>query len=388
MRAATTLRMCLAALLASQPLALQADVSYVQTVTVKAGGPMSAYSSEIKVLNQISADRSRREVLPADEMAADLSVAKVTLVDLGKDAAFELNADTNSYREVGLDELQRNLANIRQRVDAATGGQALPFAVDNCEWSEAKFRSSKTKERERIGGIRARRHILSMEQVCEDPDTGMSCELEWTMEPWVASRVPDHEEVQVFYQDMADRLQMDYLVPQMPGASQMLVGLFPNRWETLLDEMEDIKGYPVRTVMSLKIGGKACINADGVAVAEDDLWSDVGTSAYNEVIKQSGNETGKAVGDATREAMGDSVGGAIGSSAVGAATGELVGGIAGMFKKEKPKKSNARAAAPVPDHVTLYRITAEISDWSRDDVAADRFVVPEGWTRLDSNATQ
>ncbi|MEE4280383.1 MAG: hypothetical protein V2I41_00460, partial [Pseudomonadales bacterium] len=60
MRAATTLGMVLAALLLGQSGAVQADVSYVQTVTVKAGGPMSAYTSEIRVLNQISADRSRR----------------------------------------------------------------------------------------------------------------------------------------------------------------------------------------------------------------------------------------------------------------------------------------------------------------------------------------
>lgn len=383
MRSAITLRLCLATLVAAQSAALQADVSYVQTVTIKAGGPMSSYSSEIKVLNQISANRSRREVLPADEMAADLSVAQVTLIDLGKDATIELNADTNSYREVGLDVLQRDLANIRQRVDEATGGQALPFAVESCEWSPAKFRNTKTKERERIGGIRAARHILSMEQVCEDPDTGARCDLKWTMEPWVASRVPDHEEVQVFYQELADRLQMDYLVPQMPGASQLLVGLFPNRWETLLDEMEEIKGYPVRTVMSLKVGGKACINADGVAVAEDDLWSDVGSAAYNEAIDRSGNEAGRAVGSATRDAMGDSVGGAIGSSAVGAATGELVGGIAGMFRKDKPKNTRARATAKPPSEITLYRITAEISDWSRGDVAEERFTVPPGWTRLD-----
>lgn len=369
------------AVLAAIPLFAMADVRYEQSVSVTAGGALSSFSSEIKVLTEISGDRSRREVLPANEMAADMAVNTIGLVRLDQDTTYQLNPDNKTYKEVSLEELRRELGSLRERMDASTGGQTLPVATENCEWSAAKFSTRKTKEKARYAGLRATRHIISMKQSCTDASSGMSCDMEWTLEPWMASRVTNSDEVQEFYQVLADKLSMDYLIPQMPGASQMMLGLFPNRWESLLDEMEEFKGYPVRTDMTFKIGGDLCTTAAGVPVAQDGLWSNVGTSAYNEAIKRSGRETGSAVGAATREAMGDSVGGAVGSSAIGAATGELVGGLADMFKADKPKRTTSTRAAAPPDKVTVFRIQSEITDWSKKKVPAERYEIPEGWSK-------
>jgi hypothetical protein len=366
------------------PYAAQADVSYERLVKVKAVGTIAGYSSQTRVKTQISGDRSRREILPADEMAADLAVAEVRVARLDKDAVFELQPDLRAYREISLEELAEDLAELRDRVDRAAGGQALPIAPDNCEWSEARFRSKKTKEKERIAGKRATRHILSMKQSCTDQDSGQSCELEWIMEPWMASRLPGYEEASEFYQSFADRLGMDYLIPQMPGPSQLLLGMFPNRWESLLDELEEFEGYPLRTVMTLKIGGRACLTDAGTPLEEDSVWAEAADSAYDEALDRTGRETGKAVSDATRDAVGDGVGGAIGSSAVGAATGELLGGLTGMFKKDQGENnstSRTTTSTLTRGNVTVFQISSEITDWSSRSVPDEQYEIPADWQR-------
>jgi hypothetical protein len=363
------------------PATTLADISYARTVTVTAAGAVAGYSSETKVLTQIAGDRARTETIPSDGMLADFTPTQVSIIRLDKDTTFQLDPDSQTYRETTLPALRQQMSDLRAQVNEASGGQALPVATDTCQWSEAKFKSKKTKEKERIAGIRATRHLLTMSQSCEEPNTGRSCDLEWTMEPWLAKRVPDRDEVSEFYQSLADRLSMDYLIPQMPGASQFLLGMFPNRWESLLDEMEEFEGYPIRNVMTLKIGGKLCTTAEGVPVVEDGMWGNAATSAYNKAIDRTGSETGRAVGTATGEAMGDSIGGSIGGAAVGAATGEIIGGIAGMFKKEKPRKTSTQRVA-APQDVTVFRIQSEVTEWGRVTVPPERFEVPAGWQRV------
>jgi hypothetical protein len=309
-------------------------------------------------------------------MAADLSVADVHITRLDQEMTYVLKPDLRSYHEKSLDTLSEELAELRGQVNAAAGGQVLPVATENCEWSEARFKAKKTKEKERIAGKRATRHILTMRQSCTDEVSGQSCDLQWIMEPWLASKLPGYGEVSGFYAEFADQLGMDYLIPQMPGGSQMLLALFPNRWESLLDELEAFEGYPMRTVMTMKIGGRACLNAAGEEITEDSLWGDAADSAYGAAVGATGSEANRAVTDATSEAMGDSVGGSIGSSAIGAATGEIIGGIFSTKKKKrksKPKKKSQNGP------VTVFRITTEITDWDEGDTSDDLYEVPVGW---------
>lgn len=354
-----------------------ADVSYETKVTVRANGPIAAFNSETTTLTTISGEKGRTEMVPTDDLAAELSVADVRVMRLDRDLIYELKPDIQAYRQVSMDEQADQISGLREDLEAAIGGAALPIATDTCEWSEAKFKSKKTKEKERIAGKRATRHIISMEQSCTDDRTGQSCDIEWIMEPWMANRLDNYDEVMNFYMDYADRLEMDALVPQMSGGSQMLLAMFPNRWESLLDEMAEFEGFPVRTVMTLKIGGRACLSSS--AVEENSIWADAADEGFDEAIDRSGKEVGRSVGDAADEAMGDSIGGAVGSSAIGAATGELIDGFGGMFKKkQKRKKPQKRRAS---SDLTVFRITSEITDWDDKAVSPSQYEIPGDWQR-------
>lgn len=354
-----------------------ADVSFETKITVRANGPIAAFNSETSSRTTISGEKGRTELIPTDDLAAELSVADVRVTRLDRDLIYEMKPDIKAYRQVSMDEQADQIAGLRDDLEATIGGAALPIATDTCEWSEAKFKSKKTKEKERIARKRATRHIISMEQSCTDDRTGQSCDMEWIMEPWMAKRLDNYDEVMNFYMGYADRLEMDALVPQMSGASQMLLAMFPNRWESLLDEMSEFEGYPVRTVMTLKIGGRACLSSS--AVEENSIWADAADEGFDEAIDRSGKEVGRSVGDAADEAMGDSIGGAVGSSAIGAATGELIDGFGGMFKKkQKRKKPQKRRAS---SDLTVFRITTEIIDWDDKPVPTSQYEIPGDWQR-------
>lgn len=355
-----------------------ADVSFSKNIEVIAGGPLQAYGSKTKVTTKISGDKSRNEfsvVVAGDESGRN----GTSIVRLDKAVSWHLDVAEKQYSERSLENLQDELSRLRETVVKQTSGQALPIDPDNCSWSEAKVSAKKTKEKERIAGIRATRHLLKLSQTCRDEVSQNSCDFEWLFEPWMSKRVKGSEEVTDFYQQFADELSMDYLIPQMSGPSQHLLGLFPNRWEMLLDEMEAFPGYSVRTVMTLRIGGKSCLNTEGETVVEGGMFADAGTGAYNAAIDQSGAQASSAVGTATSEAIGDSVGGSIGGAAVGAATGELLGGVTDMFKKkkEKPKK---KSQAPAPKMATVFKVSSEIVTWSGRDVEPGQFDIPQDWS--------
>ena len=356
------------------PLVAVADVSFERSISVRASGPVASLSAETRVKTQVSSDRSRTEVIPSDDMAADLSVADVRLIRLDQEMGYILKHDMQSYSQFTLEALADELAGLRSQLNAEAGGQVLPVATENCEWSEARFKAKETKEKERIAGKRATRHIFTMSQSCTDEISGQSCDMQWIMEPWLANKLPGYEEVSGYYADFADYLGMDYLIPQMSGASQMLLALFPNRWESLLDELEAFKGYPMRTMMTMKIGGRACFNGEGEAAEEDNMWGNAADSASSAAVGATGSEANSAISDATSEAMGDSIGGSIGGSAIGAATGEIIGGL---FSKKKKTATKKKKSANGP--VTVFRIVTEITEWDDDPIPAQRYDIPMGW---------
>lgn len=369
------LPMTIAAVFATQQAL--ADVSFSRNIEVFSSGPLNDYRSMTEVKTQVSGDKSRSET-KVTTAGDDKTRHGINIVRLDKAVSWQLDVSEKEYQERSLDDLQGELSALRDTLRQQTNGEALPINPDNCSWSEAKVSSKKTKEKERIAGIRATRHLLKVSQTCLDEVSQNSCEFEWSMEPWMATRVKNKEEVGEFYQQLADELSMDYLIPQMSGPSQLLLGLFPNRWEMLLDEMEEFPGYPVRNVMTLRIGGRSCLTVEGEAVVEGGMFSDAGSSAYNAAIDQSGREAGSAAGTATREAIGDSVGGSIGGAAIGAATGELLGGVTGMFKKKKKKKTTTRVKAP--SKVTVFKVSSEIVDWDDKQIAGEQFDIPQDWS--------
>ena len=268
------------------------------------------------------------------------------------------------------------------RASGGSGG-ALPVSEENCEWTESDLEVEHPSGKERIAGIKTSKHIIRLRQSCSDPKTGKACDITWVMETWLAKKVPAEKEAREFQQAYAEAMGMDDLARQVQGPGQGLLAMFGGNWDGVVDEFKKMKGYPMRTVMQMGIGGEQCTTASGNPIAMDEVWADASTAAYNAALDQAGYEAGSAVGRAAGESLGNSIGGSIGGAAVGAAAGELLGGLTGMFKKKKPAEPAAQPVVnPAGQQVTAFRISTEVTEWSEIKIPAERFEEPVGWKKL------
>lgn len=378
-----------AALIAAQLYLISlasADVSIRQNVSIEASGTMAMLSSSGTVETMISGERGRTENRMESKSAMMKTLAKnantATVVLLDQDKMLNLMPDEKKYSEMTFTEMRQRLEQASAQLEQAQGA-GLPVSEDECQWTEPVMQVQKTRNKEKFAGVKARQTLISASQTCVVPSSGKTCEMTWILDYWNAEKMPGGDEALAFQQGMARALGGEEALSMAQVQARGLVGMFKHGWDEVLQESGDIKGFPVKTVMTLEMGGENCTVASGQPIAMDDVWSSAGDAAIGAAGNSAASHAGYAAGRETSEALGHGVGGSIAGSAVGAASRELVSGMFGKFKKnKKQKESEAQAAAPGAGKVTLFRISTELTDIHDEDIPDSQFRAPEGWTRV------
>jgi len=374
-----------------------ADITMQQRITVEAGGAMSFMSLESTVTTSISSDKSRSETKMAPKSGLMGSLMKnldtTSIMRLDKDLIWELRPKKQQYSEMTFEQMreQMELA-MEQLKDVQESGSAgaLPVSEEDCQWSDPKFESIDTGEKKRFANVKAKQHIITIEETCTVPESGQTCVLTWTMENWMAKRMPGDEETIEFNKALAEKLGTEEMLAGAQAMSRALLSMFKSGWEEALDEMSELKGYPVKTVMQMEIGGESCTATSGQPIAMDSLWNNALEAGVNSASQNAGYHAGQAISKETRDAMGNSVGGSVAGSAAGAATSELISGLFKKFGKKKKKTdpeptatATAPAAAPSATGSTvLFRVTTELISINDDKISQDRFELPSGWKKV------
>jgi hypothetical protein len=368
---------------------VHADISYIQKITVEAAGGMSAFSSEGEVLTQVSGDKSRTDtkMVMKSKLASMMGAGNTgNIVRLDKALTWSLLPEKKQYSEMTFAQARKQIEEATEamqnnRAQQGSGG-ALPVSEEACQWSEADLEVEHPKEREKVAGLKTKKHIIRLRQSCTEPETSKTCDVTWVMETWLARMVPAEKEARNFQLAYAEAMGMDELASQVQGPAQGLMGMFSGNWDSVEKEFKKMKGYPLRTVMQMGIGGEQCTTDSGNPIAMDDMWADASTAAYNAALDQAGYEAGSAVGRAAGNAVGGSIGSSIGGAAVGAAAGELIGGLTGMFKKKKSAKPTPQPeATPGGRQVTVFRISNEVVEWNEDEISQEVFEIPANWKK-------
>ncbi|MCB1843393.1 MAG: hypothetical protein KDI09_10560, partial [Halioglobus sp.] len=337
------------------------------------------------VLTQIAGDKARIE----NDIQLNSRLARAfagsgksaAIVRLDKNLLWNLEPDERRYTELSMQDLRAQRQQAMQAMQSQQGsGQNLPVSAESCQWSDSEIEFERPRGKEKIAGIKASKNIVRMHQSCRDPKTGNTCEMTWVMESWLASDVPGEKEANNFRAAWANALGISEAIPAIEGPAAGLLGMFASNWEEIAGELEEMRGYPLRSTLQMEIGGEQCKTAGGTSIAMDELWTDASTAAYNAALQRSGSEAGSAIGTAAAESLGDSVAGSIGGAAVSAATSELIGGLTGMFRKSK--ETPPPQAESVSPRVTLFRISTEVTSWSEISIPRERFDEPAQWTKL------
>lgn len=368
----------------------QSDITLRQSIKVEASGAMSMMGSEGTVTTMVSGDRGRTENQMESNSALMKKFAKnantATIVLLGDDRMISLLPEKQQYSEMSLQQMQEQMEKAMAQMEDMPQGASLPVSEGECQWTEPVLNVQNTGEKQPFAGLKAKQTIITASQTCEDPGSGKSCNMTWNMEYWNARRMPGGKEAQAFQEGMAKAMGGDEMLAMAKVNTRGLLAMFKKGWDDVLLESDNLKGYPVKTVMSLEIGGENCTTGAGQPIAMDDMWSNAANAGIDAAAGTAAGHAGAAIGEQTAKSLGDSVGGSIAGSAIGAASRELISGAFGKFRKKKNKKPEpvAEATNPANGSVTLFKITTELTSFNENSIADNKFAAPAGWKQVDA----
>jgi hypothetical protein len=350
---------------------------------------MSMMNSGGTVTTIISGDRGRTESQIEAKSSLIKKFAKnantATIVLLGDDRMLTLMPEKQQYSEVSLQQMREQIKQGMAQAESMPEGGGLPVSEGECQWTEPVLEVNKTGEKQKFAGVKAHQTIISAKQTCKDPSSGKVCNMTWNMEYWNAKRMPGKEEAQAFQEGMARAMGGDEMLAMAKVNTRGLLAMFKNGWDDVLQESGDLKGYPVKTVMSLEIGGESCTTGSGQPIAMDDVWNSAANAGIDAAAGTAAGHAGAVAGEQAAKSMGNSVGGSIAGSAIGAASRNLISGTFSKFrKKKKQPKPVAETANPAAGSVTLFKISSELTSISDSTIADSQFTAPAGWKKVDS----
>lgn len=364
-----------------------ADLTLNQSMTVEAGGAMSFFSSDGTVTTMISGDKSRSEVQVQPRSGMMAAFAKntdnVSIMRLDKDRIWQLMPDRQQYSEMTFEELRQQIAASQaQMQQMQQGGSAqLPVSENECQWSDSSLDIQATGEKERFANVKAERHVIRVSETCTVPEKNQTCILNWTLDHWLAARMPGNEEAEAFHKRMAEKMGVDDMMNRL-GMSGGLLAMFREGWQEAIAEADNLEGFPVKTVMTMEIGGPNCTTGSGQPIATDGMWASAMDAGMDAAASAAARQAGEKVAQET-------VGNTIGNAAIGGAAQDMIGGMLKGFGKRKNKKKQQQAeaaaqaaATPTADSVVLFKVTNELTAISTDPVAAAQFEVPAGWEKI------
>jgi len=374
-----------------------ADVTLRQNVSVSASGIMSMMGSNGTVTTVISGDRGRTE----NQMESTSKMMKrfaknvntATIVLLDDERMLSLAPEKQEYSEMTFEEMRAQMEKSMAEVEKMGNQGGLPVSEGDCQWSPPELKVNKTNEKQKFADIKAEQTIISVTQTCTVPDTKKSCDMIWNMEFWNAKRMPGGEEALSFQKGMARAMGGDEALGMAQVYTRGLLAMFKKGWEDVLEESGKMEGYPVKTVMSLEMGGELCTTGAGQPIAMDDIWADAADVSMNAATASASAQASGAAGSAAAGAVGNGIGGSIAGSAVGAASREIVGSMFKKFRKKKkeetePVAQTAEQANPASGKVTIFTISTELTGVDEKDVPDNLFVVPAGWKKVASASWQ
>lgn len=368
-----------------------ADVTLESHVSVVGSGTFSMINSSGKQTIMVSGERARLENRMESESKMMASFAsksnQANIVRADNELFQTLLPEKKQYSEMTFAEMRAAMERNMQQLAEVQSSGGLPVEDDNCEWSEPDMQVKKTGEKAKFVGISARQTLIEATQTCTDRVSGSQCKMTWNLEYWVAKKMPARKEIDAFTEGMAKALGGDDQLSLVKLHASGLMGMFKRGWDDILEESGDLKGFPVKTVMSLQMGGELCKMPSGQAIAMDGIWSEAANAGLDAAAGSAAGHAGTAIQQETAEALGDSVGGSIAGSAVGAASQKLLSGAFSKFKNrgKKEKQAEAPPANPAAGDVTLFKVTSELVDYDERDLADSNFSVPEGWKRVEAS---
>ena len=372
------------------PASLWADVTLTQKVNVTAGGPLAVLGASGTSATYVSGARARVDNRMSSNSGMMARFAGDTdssiILRLDEELLWQLNPEQQTYSQMTFKALRAQTEQAMAQIEEMGGGGALPINEDDCQWSDPLLSVKETGKKARFGGVRAKQMLITANQTCSIPQEAKSCDVRWTLDYWLASKPPGGKEIERYADAMAKALGGNDTAALVQMQAQSLLSMFKRGWDEVLEETDKLDGHPVKTVMTLSLGGPACTMPSGQLMAMDSMWGSAMDAALDSAAGTAAAHAGVVAQREAIEAVGGGIGGSIAGSAVGSATRDIA---SNMFQKFKNRKKSKRQEVQAPSSespengmVDLFTISTELTDVDKGRVTDGVFEVPAGWTQV------
>ncbi len=368
-------------------MAATADVTMTQKFELEAGGSMANLESQGTVTTYVSGDRGRTESNMKSEIVGMTQANTMVEIDrLDRGVNWRLQEEKRQFSEMTYAEKREQ---FRKDQAQATQSNGLPVSEEDCEWSNPRMDVQHPGKRQRFANIKGEQHIIIAEETCVVPSSGQTCVVSWIMETWMAKRMPGVDELRSFRSNVARESGLGDMMTDMPASGRGMVSMFEEGWEDVMDEMMDLEGYPVKTIMQMEMSGDACTSVSGQPIAMDEVWGNAADAGVKAGANTAGYHARWAAQREASRAMGGGASGSIAGQAVGAATGEVVSGLLRHFGEKKktepeptaePTADSAPASGPGP--AIVFRLSSELTAIDDKLISRDQFEIPVGWKKV------
>ncbi len=225
--------------------------------------------------------------------------SSVQIIRLDREVFWSLDPQKKQYTELAF-------ADMRQMMETGVGQaqQSNPRGKD-VEY-EYTVDVKRTGKKDRINGFNAEEWIITLTATPKNASGGAPAGgFSMTMDEWLASDVAGSGEIQAFYRRMGEKLGMD------PAVQRFAVGamaMYRDAVKQIAEKMKEMKGYPVRSTLTMGMGAPAT-----TAAATPQAETDKARAAREEERKkQHEQQDADAKENAGNAAARGDVGGAIG----------------------------------------------------------------------------
>ncbi len=385
---------------------VHADVTTVQRYDVDTAGGLSMFATNGEIITSIAGDKSRTDTKTKvkSRMMRTLSIGggeSTDIVRLDRELTWQLNPKRNEYMEITFEQMRAQMAQgmntleqMQQNPDQPgadsspqTGMAGLPVSEQNCQWTEAEVSINRTGQKDTLLGMEAEQHIISVKQTCTDPESGKACNMTWSIEQWLAPENPGGQEARDFWSAYAGKMGLEELMGEKTrGGMQALFAMYQDGWDDLMDEADNLEGYPMKSIMQMEIGGDECTTAQGQPVSTDNILGEATAAGVEAGSTRATGEAGRAADQAVTQGAADAVGGGISgdiaSSAAGAFGKKMAKGLFGKFKKKPAAQAPPEQVQP-GGPVQLFRVVTEVTAINTEPVDPAQFEIPPDWTRVE-----
>jgi hypothetical protein len=317
----------------------------------------------------IAGDKSRSDDVSTytgrmKKLVGDKPRRSSSITRLDRELIWGIDDDRKQYTEMTFAQMREMAAQGL----AVAGAPPQPEARPEIEM-EYTAEVQRTGRKETVNGFAAEQVIVTLKGRPKDPKSEMQMTTTLTLEQWLSTAVPGGDEVRDHQRLMAEKLGMDPELRRMGGA---VMGSYGEAFKEMAAKLKDLKGYPVRVILTIESGGPQLTPEQQAEMAQAQAQAAQAEAEAKRKQEESDDAEAKKEGAA-----------AMGRGDVGGALGGFLGKKLGKSAKKKAdeKAAGMVGGPPGTGGPVLKSVTDVVSVTTGASGAS--FEVPAGYKKVE-----